>query len=1229
MLIRQTAGSSAHIEFRSGKGVNTGGFDGDVLAPIGVGYVPEGESVWEVSTEDDPSKAERDYTRRTNQEPAESRLSKSYVGVSLRRWAGKGAWLKEKQQAQEWKTVHFYDADNLAEWLESQPPVHYWLSNKRGKPALEACTLDAWWEGWSFPTKPIFGSDWLLAGRDSAKKATLSQVNSTSEWFCLTKAPQEECIAFLYSAIMNSDDAALAEYLLARTMIVASSVAWNALSIQPIGLLLVPKFNIDNEQIGNAMKNKHRVILCDLPGQPEKNAIELPKPNSEELHNLLRRDGVPFEKALQAARSARTSIHLMRRDLGAPPVFFKLAGAGADDNSLITALLLLNRWDGQNERDRSFVALLTGREYSKVESAIGILSEQDPPLFRKSGTVWFLTDDGLAWNQLQNRADESILEAYVRHVADLLSESDPLFAIPARDRWKAGLQDLPAKHSHHLKSGLTRSLAILATSDLQFNSRSTGTGSALAEAVVHSLLNKATSERWFSLARFLSNLAEAAPATFLNQLEKDLGRKSPHSVAGLYAKDTDALTGGSPHYELLWALERLAWSKQFLLRAALLLARLASLGFASSSGNSPKSSLRSILLPWCPNTDASVSERIAVVNTIRRTEPDVAWSLLLSLLPTPHDVGTPTSRPEIREWGRDGDMHPTYQDMVQAQDQFLTWAIADAGKNVERWKALTELAMSYQGIWFERFCVGLEEADSQITNDTDRAALWEALRAQLTWHKRTSTSEWSMQPANMDRFEKVLSQFSPDDAVRQVRWLFDQWVRLEEDEEDVDPSRLNRLRTDAVLTVYQARGKQGIYELADAAGAPGYVGQALAYSDLLNGEVENTCLLEWLASPNSSRRMLARGYVFGKLDRPGRQWIEEKLTSSIGQKLTVVQRAELLISLPFDSSAWALVEQETEETQQLYWSQIQPWSAATFTLDEVEYFLNKLLDYDQEGRALDWLATESHRSSRTIPSTLALRALEQLRSRSGLDAQVLINLRQDISRVLEVLSDDELVDLSQLLALEFYFLPVFGYSHVPRAIGKAMRIDPSAFVHLLSLAFRANGEKPRELSEENQMRARIAYRALDGWRDIPGATETGEIEADQLKAWVNQARALARRIKRLNIAENFIGKTLARFPADKSGSWPHEAICRILESSKSKACRDGFVTGVVNQRGTTARSYGSGGDLEREEANRFREYANHWRFTYPKTSQLLDEVADYYLRIGNLEDVEADMRQDL
>jgi len=122
------------------------------------------------------------------------------------------------------------------------------------------------------------------------------------------------------------------------------------------------------------------------------------------------------------------------------------------------------------------------------------------------------------------------------------------------------------------------------------------------------------------------------------------------------------------------------------------------------------------------------------------------------------------------------------------------------------------------------------------------------------------------------------------------------------------------------------------------------------------------------------------------------------------------------------------------------------------------------------------------------------------------------------------------------------------------------------------------------LAWSQQDLARNAYRLFNLWDLLPGTGEDGTVDSNALKAWITEARSLAKTVGRVDIADRRIGAMLSASPNGTDGIWPAEAVREVLDSSCSQPMFEDFWVGRRNRRGITCRRPRDGGTLERNEA---------------------------------------------
>ncbi len=115
-----------------------------------------------------------------------------------------------------------------------------------------------------------------------------------------------------------------------------------------------------------------------------------------------------------------------------------------------------------------------------------------------------------------------------------------------------------------------------------------------------------------------------------------------------------------------------------------------------------------------------------------------------------------------------------------------------------------------------------------------------------------------------------------------------------------------------------------------------------------------------------------------------------------------------------------------------------------------------------------------------------------------------------------------------------------------------------------------------------------------------------------LEAWIKEARSLAKAAGREDIADSRIGDMLSASPMGADGNWPAEPVREVIDLFRSKPMIEGFQIGKSNRRGVTSRVPRDGGELERQEAAKYRAWAKAITYDHPHTAKALDTLADRY-----------------
>jgi hypothetical protein len=134
------------------------------------------------------------------------------------------------------------------------------------------------------------------------------------------------------------------------------------------------------------------------------------------------------------------------------------------------------------------------------------------------------------------------------------------------------------------------------------------------------------------------------------------------------------------------------------------------------------------------------------------------------------------------------------------------------------------------------------------------------------------------------------------------------------------------------------------------------------------------------------------------------------------------------------------------------------------------------------------------------------------------------------------------------------------------------------------------------------------------------------LEPAAFEGWVKEARILAAQVGREAIADHQIGQVLAHAPRDLEGTWPAIPVRDLIEITRSQELERGVFIGIHNSRGVTSRAMNDGGAQERDLAQYYRRCSEKTALEWPRTSALLEQIAESYEHEGTRHDQDTERR---
>lgn len=1226
-LIYATASDIQQSSFAADEGIQLSGWDGIVNANVANMFVPANVSVWEMGVNKDPkSKADDDYQKRSQNPLGLTPADTTFVFVTLRRWNGKETWIQARNAEGIWREVRAYDAEDLAQWLEEASAVHLWLSVLLGKHPHSALSLDDFWIDWAGATKPPLSPNLVIGGREPARDRILTWFRGTPSVLTMQGDSPEEAVAFL-SAVAQTLSSEEKVVILSRAVVVDDIAAWRGLILSSAPLFLIARFD-QPEIIGRAIQKGHHVFV-PLGRVGATGAFPLPRLIRDAAKQALDEMGQSGERAEDLATLARRSLSALRRKLAIAPGVQVPAWAQPNEARNLIAPLLAGAWKDSSKGDRSALSDLAGIPYEQFQHhAVSSVNAPDPPLLRV-GDVWMIAAREDAWRLIARYLTADDLERFEEVALKVLSELDPAFELPPEKRFAASIYGKNLSRSGLLREGIAETLAMMASLSPEVSFAASKTGEEVARKIVWRLLETArgNGDLWASLAYLLPLLAEAAPKVVLDAVEAGLAGENPVLV-NLFQDQTVnvAWSSSSPHTGLLWALETLAWNPNYLGKAALCLAHLARLDPGGGLVNRPALCLPDIFICSHPNTSAPLQSRLAVLDTIGKREPEIAWHLLMALLPNHHSAVSRTHGTKWRDWVPDRRIEVTCQEYIDATNTILERLLSKAGANVERWCSLivsiSNLMSEQQEVLLQR----LEDLDLQCFTASEQSQLQSCVRKEILRHRDFPDARWAMPITRVDRLEKIYDPLESADCVTHSVWLFKHEVELPgmrdiswQEEDKI----VWRHRTEALREILNTHDWSGVLRLAEQVKQPDIVGSTLARSNLLSIDL-NVFLHQNLASLEQWRNHMARGFVSERAVRDGERWIADCLTAALNS-WTAEQYGEFFLCLAFNSTLLKHLDAAGEETQRYFWSRVQ--HVNLLEVVDTDPALAFLLKFDRPHVAVNAIK----RALSQKPNSIAPERIAEILEAAILTApEPGFHVSGFAYKSAELLNRLEARNLSRdrLAKLEWLYFRIHENYRSPHILHKEMSCNPEFFIELLQCIYPPKNELQPEESENKIARARLPWELLESWKQMPGQQKDGTVDLEALRGWVLRVRELAAACDRSEIADIHIGQALAFSPIDSDGTWPHQNVRDLIEELANSDIENAWQIQIFNNRGVTCRSITAGGEPERILAERYESYAKQMYDLWPRTAGVMHTLAEDYRHQALHQDQQAELTQD-
>lgn len=1230
-LILETTPVSVRIGMPADEGVQSGDWDGTVRSPRNVRWVPEGLSLWELSTNRNArTKADRDYAKRLTTPDGSPTIDASYVAVILRPWTQREGWASSRSEDGRWREVRAYGVDDVAAWLDAAPATHLWLSERCGLNPFGRMTAETRWSNWATRTDPPLTHGFVLAGRGQQADDLVERLAGEPTVTTVSGASLDEVRAVVAATAVRAD-ACGAGRPLARMVFVDELSAWRSLISQQSPLVLVPmRTEFADEVPGDC---PHHVVVPLARSDAD---ITIPELGAGEGARALQAVGIPEENANGLARLARRSLSALRRSLAVHPELRTPPWAESPP-SAVRAVLLAGHAADEREGDRQILSDLAREDYETIRDALVDLSNLDDPLVCLVDGSWHLVSPQDAWRQLSKYLTPDDLQRLASAAHLVLSEQDPALELEADQRWLAQFSGKTRTFSDDLRGGLAETVALLGVHGEDVSGPGGCTGAEAAACIVGTLLGTANADEtgrvWTSISILLPLLAEAAPDEFLRRVEELLRNENvSDQFLGHSETGNSLLTPHPAHLGLLRSMEVLACSPAYLGAAADLLARLVVRIPNDTYSNAASDTLSRTFCIWHPETSATAEQRLDVLDGLRQRHPKFAWRLLQSLLPQQGPAQFPLRRPKYRDW-QPADQVITVREYNSVLNEILDRLIEDAKCEIDRWEQLFTPLRDLSQDTQDRIVSALENLDG--THDLSlesQTQLWRSISRFVGIYQPHDGEGDILPPTILERLHLLAVTLAPSHLERETYRLFAD-IRpyiagqSPDDNEDLYYEELDKAQREKTSALYRDHGLVAIRRLASEENMAWQLGRSLADGI---GDEANTRMLELLSSPTSpSDEELAGNYLIRQLDTHGWEWLVDLVENPA---LSDLQKAALLLATSQYPRSWETADVLGDEVRTFYWTRFNPSDGFRIDPNDLGTAVDSLVQAGRFNAALELISTCTRRGQRA-PCTAALQTAQTLecylasRNSDPVKEGITAGVFHDLDESFRLLQDHRLdVGEERVARLEWVFLRALQHN-TQVSLHEYIGRDPSFFLELVAMRGApgsCSGDTSTDVTIQMEALADNAYRLLASWRLVPGQQNNDSVDTDVLCQWIDKVRLLAAESSLLNLVDEYIGEMLVRVPSDGTGHKLPEVVMDIVEEFDSDPLRTGVSNALFLQQGPLPRSPEHGGDDERSLAAEYRHHAAQVASRWPRTAQLFRLRADQYERFGRAWDHDAE-----
>ena len=864
----------------------------------------------------------------------------------------------------------------------------------------------------------------------------------------------------------------------------------------------------------------------------------------------------------------------------------------AEIDLFIPAIALIGAWREDNQYDCEIIEKISGIPYSEFEAKARTMVSKNPEYLQVVNSSWKVLHNTELLDQCKAMLFDNTIEQMIC-AAKIVLNQDSKRIMNHNERYyvsSGGEYD----NSLELRTSLLKNLCWVKGRLLALpNCNQNKTEGALFK-LVDSVLQNATWKKWASLGDCLQNLAELAPDAFLERVELEILHNGSE-ILKLFPQSSIGLFGSTNYIsELLWSLEILAWSPEYVVRAVGILGMLEALPYEKTNWtNTPLNSIVSILLPWYPQTTADYEKRKNALICLKNDNQHVFWNALKKLLPNQTATTSVNPKPKYMQLSIPEEVTVNNAEVNECYAYLLELAVENTCNEVGKIADLIDQIGYMNKNTLTKY---LDSIDSNIDFFTEDNSfeLWIKLRERLALIMPTDGMVIHEQ---QNRIQVLIERLEPQDIRMKYRELYlgNRYWFCKGDYAAAWDS-LETEKSNAIKEIFDQFGIKetemfgiSVNNTYDVAAK---LGSSLTQDEL--SMVIEACSAGVISQEFTSSCISSFMYMKGA---------EKLLGTSLCHKDDKFI-VEIISRIPFSTILFEVISQVLEDDT-VYWEKARmPFVCHE---DELTIIVGKLVSCKRYVTAINIIGRSKFEQlidAEYICNLLLLAGTEETIDKETFD-------KFAIQKIIGWLQHQESIDLDIRSNIEFIYLPLLdSNSEVqPHSLYMRLNRDPEFFCSMIELFYKKKEDEKHKIELNKRLSDRL-FLILFRCRVTPGINWDGTFDEKLFKSWMAYVEKWSKENDRYEVTMHTIGSGLSYVKLDEE-NLPPLAVIEELNRIDNGEIRRGYYLGVVNQRGV--HWVDPEGIQELEIAEDFKKRSDIAEaMGYSRYASVLRKIADHY-----------------